>query len=86
MSPADAKKWKENVDHDGSNIKAAASDYSKIKPGVDVTIADSRGRKQTGTAQKKTPAGWTVDVDGRDVIATPDNVVAVKVASDSWKV
>jgi hypothetical protein len=82
MSEEDAKKWKENVDHDGSNIKkVAANDFSKIKPGADVTLADNRGRKQTGKAKKKTPAGWMVEVNGRETLATPDNVVSVKTAS-----
>lgn len=68
------------------NWKVARDDYSKIKPGAEVTVADNHGRKQTGIAQKKTPAGWTVEVNGRDTIATPDNTVAVKTAFvDPWK-
>jgi hypothetical protein len=32
MTPEDAKKWKENVDHDGSNLKEAKARWKKLFP------------------------------------------------------
>lgn len=78
------------IEHDprykkkASGGRVGASPFDKIRPGTEVTVADRRGKKQTGKATQKTPAGWMVNVNGKEVMATPDNVVNVKTATD-WK-